>query len=121
MPIELNLISVLSNENRKKILKICLKSDICVISLQRALGVNYCTVWRHLKILRREKLIKFYKMLPKGHGGRPFKMVTPTVTKEKIRQLDKKIKKFKELKELLREDNKEYRKRSHHMNKKSLF
>ncbi len=114
MPIELDLISVLSNENRKKILKKCIESDISITLLQNLLGMNYCNLWRHLKILRRENLIKFYKMLPEDHRGRPFKMVTPAVTKQKITQLDKAIIKFKEeskeLRGLLKEANKKYEK-----------
>lgn len=102
---ELNLLKVLLHPTRRQILQECTNVDIAFGILERKLGISHNALWRHIAILEKAKLIQVYKYQPEDYrklrhyiGGRPyFKLVTPKITKTKIKEIDKEIKEIKEL------------------------
>ncbi len=91
MPVKINLIVALLNPNRRKILKLCKNSPLSFKDLQRNAKFNYCNLWRHIRILKRERLVNVWKQSPESKG-RPHNMVVSVFTKERFKELQKKVK-----------------------------
>jgi len=126
MPIELNLISILSNKYRKKILEKCTKVDIGLEPkekkaqfgiLQNMLGIkSYSTLWEHIRILHGAGLIEIYDYTPEKHPKvvSKFKVITPAITKAKLSEIKREIKKrkeeLKEIEKIVEEANEKFEK-----------
>jgi len=105
------LLPLLLNKRRKRILKECIKADIDLDVLKNFLSpIAYSTLWEHINILKKAGLIEVYKCLPEDHKrkkGRPFKLVTPAISKEKLSEINKEL---EEIKKLAEKANEKYEK-----------
>ena len=131
MPIKLNLISILSNKYRRRLLQECTNVDIGIepekkidLGKKTRFGIlhhklklkSYGTLWEHIKILKDAGLIKVYDYTPEKHpiGVSILKVITPAITKTKLKEIKKEIEKgkkeLKEIEELVVKANEKYEK-----------
>jgi len=132
MPIKLNLISILSNKHRRRILKECTEVDIGLepkeekidLGEKTRLGIfqhklklrSYSTLWEHIRILHEAGLIEIYDYTPEKHpkGISKFKVITPAITKAKLNKIKKEIGKrrgeLKEMEKLVERANEKFEK-----------
>lgn len=108
MPIKLNklnLISILSNPYRWRILEECTNVDIGIDPERTKFGLlqhriklkSYSALWEHIRILHEAGLIEIYDYTPEKHpiGVSTFKIITPAITKAKLNEIKKEIKRRK--------------------------
>jgi DNA-binding transcriptional ArsR family regulator len=124
MATKVKLLGLLLNPYRRRILEECNKVDIGIAVLERKLGISHSYLWKHIKILQKNGLIKIYNYLPQDYkpkeyiGGRPyFKMITPAINKQKFKLI---IAELEEIKRIVKEANNKYEKlkeKLHHIPK----